>query len=149
MVARIDRAGRRWRNPPVRGRTRSLCLRNGDYVARRQFRRGPSRRKPWQFVAPLPIRVPDYTVAADRGARKNLEARSTPEVIGTTEPRLVVGKTGRQSLIHNYDGAIDGRFEARIHDDIRAELLGTPGGPRIEINADTRNLPDRCYRTDN
>lgn len=126
-----------------------MCLRDGDYVARRQFRRGPSRRKPRQFVAPLPIRVPDYTVAADGRASKHLEARSTPEVIGTTEPRLVIGKTSRQSLIHDYDGAIDSRFEARIHDHIRAELLGTPGGPRIEINADSRNVPDRCYRTDN
>jgi hypothetical protein len=97
----------------------------------------------------LPIRVPDYTVAADRRASKHLEGRSTPEVIGTTEPRLVIGKTSRQSLVHDYDGAIDSRFEARIHNHIRAELLGTPGGSRIEINADSGNLPDRGYRTDN
>lgn len=51
--------------------------------------------------------------------------------------------------MHDNYRSVDSGFEARIHDDVRIELLCTPKGPIIEIETNSRDLPDRSRPTDN
>ena len=50
--------------------------------------------------------------------------------------------------MHDHDCAIDSRFEARIHQNVRAQLLRSIVSPRAQVNADARNVNDRGDRAD-